>query len=69
MQEYVLGVGEELVIEGGIRVTILAFEAGEVLLSITAPEPGTWDARRPATARRPAPRGRSAPPTSLPWEV
>ncbi|HKB35204.1 MAG TPA: hypothetical protein VKD72_02040 [Gemmataceae bacterium] len=39
MQEYALVVGEELVIGGGIRLTLLAVEAGEVLLSITAPEP------------------------------
>jgi hypothetical protein len=39
MQEHVLEVGEELVIEGGIRLTLLAVEAGEVLLGITAPEP------------------------------
>ena len=40
MQEHVLEVGEELVIEGGICLTLLAVEAGEVLLGITAPEPG-----------------------------
>jgi hypothetical protein len=40
MQEHALGVGEELVIEGGIRLTLLAVEAGEVLLGITAPGPG-----------------------------
>jgi hypothetical protein len=39
MQEHVLEVGEELVIEGGICLTLLAVEAGEVLLGITAPEP------------------------------
>ena len=39
MQEHALGVGEELVIEGGIRLTLLAVEADEVLLAITAPEP------------------------------
>ena len=39
MQELVLAVGEELVIEGGVRLTLLAVEAGEVLLGITAPEP------------------------------
>jgi hypothetical protein len=39
MQEHVLEVGEELVIEGGIRLTLLAVEADEVLLAITAPEP------------------------------
>ena len=40
MQEHVLEVGQELVIEGGIRLTLLAVEAGEVLLGITAPGPG-----------------------------
>ena len=40
MQEHVLKVGEELVIEGDIRLTLLAVEADEVLLGITAPEPG-----------------------------
>ena len=40
MQEHALGVGEELVIEGGIRLTVLAVEAGEVLLAISVPEPG-----------------------------
>jgi hypothetical protein len=39
MQEHELEVGEELVIEGGIRLTLLAVEAGEVLLGVTAPEP------------------------------
>jgi hypothetical protein len=39
MQEHDLEVGDELVIEGGIRLTILAVEAGEVLLAITAAEP------------------------------
>ena len=39
MQEHLLEVGQELVIEGGICLTLLAVEAGEVLLGITAPEP------------------------------
>ena len=39
MQEHILGVGDELVIEGGIRLTLVAVEADEVLLGITAPEP------------------------------
>ena len=68
MQEHVLEVGEELVIEGGVCLTLLAVEAGEVLLGIAAPEPAAWEAQRPAAARHPAPRGRSAPPRRLPWE-
>ena len=68
MQEYVLGVGEELVIEGGVRLTLLAVEAGEVLLGIAAPEPGDVGGPEAGYARRPATRGRSAPPRSLPWE-
>ena len=39
MQEHVLEVGQELVIEGGFCLTLLAVEAGEVLLGVTAPEP------------------------------
>jgi hypothetical protein len=39
MQEHALEVGEELVLAGGIRLTLLAVEAGEALLGITAPEP------------------------------
>ena len=68
MQEHVLEVGQELVIEGGIRLTLLAVEAGEVLLGVTAPEPG--DVAGPEAGDRPSSgtRGRSAPPTSLPWE-
>jgi hypothetical protein len=38
MQEHMLAVGDELVIEGVTRLTILAVEAGEVLLGITASE-------------------------------
>ena len=40
MPEHALGVGEELDIGGGIRLTVLAVEAGEVLLGLTFPEPG-----------------------------
>ena len=68
MQEHVLEVGEELVIEGGVCLTLLAVEAGEVLLGITAPEPAAWQARRPATPTSSWTWGRSAPPRSLPWE-
>jgi hypothetical protein len=64
MQEQALAVGEELVIEGGIRLTVLAVEAGEVLLSLTAPDPQTWETRRPGIAARLAPRSRTSPPTS-----
>jgi sRNA-binding carbon storage regulator CsrA len=39
MQEHALGVGEELVIDGRIRLTLLGVETAEVLLGITAPEP------------------------------
>jgi hypothetical protein len=68
MQEHVLKVGEELVIEGGTCLTLLAVEAGEVLLGITASEPS--DVAGPQAGSRPSSstQGRSAPPTSLPWE-
>jgi hypothetical protein len=52
MQEHALGVGEELVIEGGIRLTLLAVEADEVLLGITAPEPS--DVAGPEAGYRPS---------------
>jgi hypothetical protein len=41
MQEHVLEVGEQLVIESDIclTLTLLAVEAGDVLLGLTAPEP------------------------------
>jgi hypothetical protein len=54
MQEHALGVGEELVIGGGIRLTVLAVEAGEVLLAITAPGPG--DGGGPEACQRRSPR-------------
>ena len=38
MQEHVLEVGQELVIEGGFCLTLLAVEADEVLLGVTALE-------------------------------
>jgi hypothetical protein len=54
MQEQALRVGEELVIEGSFRLTLLAVEAGEVLLGITAPEPsdvtGPEDGDRPSSS-------------------
>src|SRR5262245_24114444 len=52
MQEQVLEVGEELVIEGGIRLTLLAVEAGAVLLGVTAPEPS--DGAGPQAGDRPS---------------
>jgi hypothetical protein len=52
MQEHALGVGEELVIEVGIRLTLLAVEADEVLLGITAPEPS--DGAGPEAGCRPS---------------
>ena len=52
MQEHLLEVGQELVIEGGICLTLLAVEAGEVLLGITAPEPG--DVVGPEAGYRPS---------------
>jgi hypothetical protein len=39
MQDHLLEVGQELVIEGGVCLTLLAVEAGEVLLGVTSPEP------------------------------
>jgi hypothetical protein len=39
MQDHVLRVGEELVIEGRIRLTILAVEEGRVLFGIAAAQP------------------------------
>jgi hypothetical protein len=36
MQDHTLRVGEELVIQGHVRLTILAVDQDEVLLSITA---------------------------------
>ncbi len=68
MQEHALGVGDELVFEGGARLTILAVEAGEVLLGITAPNLAAWETQGPAAARPAAPRGRCSPPTRLPWQ-
>ena len=68
MQEHALGAGEELVFENGTRLTVLAVGAGEVLLAITAPEPGGVAGPEAGYARHPETRGRSAPPRSLPWE-
>jgi hypothetical protein len=55
MHEHLLEVGEELVIGGDITLTLLAVEAGEVLLGITAPEPGDV-AGAPPPPPRPGPR-------------
>ena len=40
MKDHVLRVGEELVIPGHIRLTILAIEEGKVVLGITAEPDG-----------------------------
>ena len=52
MQNYALRVGEELVLQGHARLTILAVEENEVVLGITA-EP---DGRRGPAARPWRPR-------------
>jgi hypothetical protein len=59
MHEHELGVGEELVTEGGIRLIVLAIEAGEVLLGISAPAPSDV-AGPPARQRRPGMTARPA---------
>src|SRR5262249_6291518 len=65
MQEHVLEVGEELVMEGGICLTLLAAEAGEVRLGVAACDPsdvagpeagyGPWSSTQAAhrTAHKP----------------
>jgi hypothetical protein len=68
MQEYALAVGEELVIEDGIRLTLLAVEAGEVLLGVNAPEPGGGGGPQAGDRTSSCTQGRSSPPTSLPGE-
>jgi hypothetical protein len=60
MQEHTLGVGEELVIEGGIRLTILAVEEDRVFFGIAAAEPSGVSGpvarqRRPRMAAVPVP--------------
>jgi hypothetical protein len=40
MEQYALGVGEELVLEGNIHITLLAVEGSEALLGITFPHLG-----------------------------
>jgi hypothetical protein len=51
MQEHALGVGEELVLDGRIRLTLLAVETAEVLLGITAPEPNDVEGPEPRQRR------------------
>ena len=68
MQEHVLEVGEELVIEGGIRLTLLAVEADEVFLGVTAPEPSDGAGPEAGYRTSSCTQGRSSPPASLPWE-
>ena len=67
MQEHALGVGDELVIEGSVRLTLLAVEAGEVLLGVTAPEPGDGGGPQAGYRTSSCTQGRSSPPASLPW--
>jgi hypothetical protein len=63
MQEHALEVGDELVIGGDIRLTVLAVEADEVLLGLTFPEPG--DVGGPDAGYRTSSCTRGAlPPTS-----
>ena len=64
MREHVLEVGEELVIEGGICLTLLAVEAGEVLLGITAPEPAAWQAGCRPSSRTQGALGTAHQPTA-----
>jgi hypothetical protein len=61
MQEHELRVGDELVLEGGTRLTILAVEGGEALLGITPAHPGDEAGPR-ACSRFPLPRPRQARP-------
>jgi hypothetical protein len=50
MQVHALGVGDELVIDGHIRLTLLAVEAGETLLAFAASE--TNDVASPEAQQR-----------------
>ena len=61
MQDHALRVGEELVIQGHVRLTILAVEQGRVVLGITAEPNGV---RGPAA--RPWPPRLAAAPVPLP---
>jgi hypothetical protein len=68
MQDHALRVGEELVLRGHIRLTVLAVRGDEAVLGITAPEP--VEVGCPEVGCRPpsCARGRSLPPASRPWE-
>ena len=56
MRDHALGVGDELVIQGHIRLTILAVESGEVVLGITAEADGVrGPVARPWLAAVPVP--------------
>jgi hypothetical protein len=59
MRDHALRVGEELVIEGHVRLTILAVEQGRVVLGITAEPSGVRSPvarqRRPRLAAVPVP--------------
>ena len=64
MQDHALGVGEELVLEGGIRLTVLAVKEDRVVLGLTAAEP--VGVRGPEVRQR-RPR-RTATPVPVPGE-
>jgi hypothetical protein len=63
MRDHALRVGDELVIQGHIRLTVLAVEEGEVFLGITAePDGAPGPVARPgrlrlAAVRAPVPDG------------
>ena len=60
MQDHALRVGEELVIDCGIRLAVLAVKEDRVVLGLTTPEPDgvmgqEFHQRRPRPMARPTP--------------